>query len=156
MEQADEVPVTVLADATPVDDEPAGKARPARRILAGGTAGAALAGLGLGLLALGPGLGPGYLLSYDMVFVPRPSISAATFGLGGTLPRAVPSDLVATLLARLLPADVVQKLLLLSIFALACAGAAALLAGEHWLARLAAGVFYAWNPFVAERLILGQ
>ena len=49
-----------------------------------------------------------------------------------------------------------QKLLLLSIFVLACSGAAALLAREPWFARLAAGVFYAWNPFVAERLIIGQ
>ena len=61
-----------------------------------------------------------------------------------------------------------QKLILLAIFVLACAGAAALLG--QWLgrrprrrarpapllARLAAGVCYAWNPFVAERLIMGQ
>lgn len=121
-----------------------------------GTLWAGLAGFGLGLLALGPGIGPGYLLSYDMVFVPTPPFTAAMFGRGGTLPRAVPSDLFVAVCARLLPADVVQKLLLLSIFVLACSGAAALLAGEHWLARLAAGVFYSWNPFVAERLILGQ
>jgi hypothetical protein len=30
-----------------------------------------LAGLVLGLLALGPGLQRGFLLSYDMIFVPR-------------------------------------------------------------------------------------
>src|SRR6266576_3686110 len=58
--------------------------------------------------------------------------------------------------ARVLPADLVQKLLLLSIFTLACSGAAALLSREPWFARLAAGVFYTWNPFVAERLIIGQ
>src|ERR1700691_5862981 len=33
---------------------------------------------------------------------------------------------------------------------------AALLDQEPLLARLAAGVFYAWNPFVGERLIIGQ
>jgi hypothetical protein len=58
--------------------------------------------------------------------------------------------------SRVLPADLVQKPLLLSIFVLACSGAAALLAREPWYGRLAAGVFYAWNPFVAERLIIGQ
>ncbi len=113
-------------------------------------------GLCLGLLALGPGLGRGYLLDYDMVFVPSPQFNASMFGLTGTLPRAVPSDAVIAILARIAPANVVQKLVLLAIFVLACAGAAKLLADQHWLAGLAAGVFYAWNPFVAERLLLGQ
>jgi hypothetical protein len=117
---------------------------------------AALAGLLLGLLALGPGLGRGFLLSYDMVAVPRPPFTAAMFGWGGALPRAVPSDAVAAAAARVLPADIVQKLFLLAIFVLAAAGLATLLAGQHWLARLAGAVCYAWNPYVAERLIIGQ
>jgi len=121
-----------------------------------GLVGAVIVGLLLGMLALGPGLGRGFLLSYDMVTVPRQPFTAAMFGLTGTLPRAVPSDAVAAAAARALPADIVQKLLLLSIFVLASSGMAALLAGEHWLARMAGAVFYAWNPFVAERLIIGQ
>jgi hypothetical protein len=131
----------------------------------GGEAGAALAvrrawpavvGLGLGLLALGPGLGRGFLLSYDMVAVPRQPFGAAMFGLSGGPARAVPSDAVLAALSRVIPADLAQKALLLAIFMLACAGAAALLPREPWYARLAAGVFYTWNPFVAERLIIGQ
>ena len=122
----------------------------------GATAATALTGLCLGVLALGPALGPGYLLAYDMVFVPAPRFSGTMFGLTGTLPRAVPSDAVTTALAQVLPADLVQKCLLLAIFALACAGAARLLAGEPWPARLAAGVLYTWNPYVAERLLIGQ
>src|SRR6516162_292196 len=116
----------------------------------------ALAGLGLGLLALGPGLRRGFLLSYDMVVVPRQPFTPALAGLAGGPPRAVPSDAVVAVASRVLPADLVQKLLLLSIFTLACSGAAALLAREPWFARLTVGVFYAWNPFVAERLIIGQ
>jgi hypothetical protein len=115
-----------------------------------------VAGLGLGLLALGPALRRGFLLSYDMVFVPRQPFTAAMVGLAGGPPRAVPSDAVVAVASRVLPADIVQKLLLLSIFVLACSGVAALLAGEPWFARLAGGVFYAWNPFVAERLLIGQ
>ena len=111
-------------------------------------------GLGLGLLALGPGLRRGFLLSYDMVFVPREPLSAALPGLAP--PRAVPSDLVVAVASRVIPADVAQKLLLVSIFILACAGLAALLEDEPLLARLAAGAYYAWNPYVAERLIIGQ
>jgi hypothetical protein len=114
----------------------------------------AAVGLGLGLLALGPGLQRGFLLSYDMVFVPREPFSAALPGLAP--PRAVPSDLVVAAASRVLPADIVQKLILLAIFVLACSGAAALLDREPLLARLAAGVFYAWNPYVGERLIIGQ
>jgi hypothetical protein len=114
----------------------------------------AAVGLGLGLLALGPGLRRGFLLSYDMLFVPREPFSAALPGLAP--PRAVPSDLVVAAMSRILPADILQKLVLLAIFVLACSGAAALLDREPLLARLAAGIFYAWNPYVAERLIIGH
>jgi hypothetical protein len=111
-------------------------------------------GFALGLLALGPGLRRGFLLSYDMVFVPSEPFSAARPGLAP--PRAVPSDLVIAAASRALPADIVQKVVLLAVFMLACSGAAALLDREPLLARLAAGAFYAWNPYVAERLIIGQ
>ena len=114
----------------------------------------AAVGLGLGLLALGPGLRRGFLLSYDMLFVPREPFPAALPGLAP--PRAVPSDLVVATMSRILPADILQKLVLLAIFVLACSGAAALLAREPLLARLAAGIFYAWNPYVGERLIIGH
>jgi hypothetical protein len=113
-----------------------------------------LLGLCLGLLALGPGLRRGFLLSYDMVFVPRESFSAALPGLAP--PRAVPSDLAVAVASRILPADIVQKIVLLAIFALACSGVAALLDEQPVLARLAGGAFYAWNPYVGERLIIGQ
>jgi hypothetical protein len=126
----------------------------------------AATGLVLGLLALGPALGGGFVLSYDMVFVPAPPIGFADLGSGGGPPRAVPSDLIVALAARIVPAEFVEKLILIAIFLLACSGAAALLAagwpetsarrGLPLIARLAAGVCYAWNPFVAERLIMGQ
>src|SRR5260370_8758924 len=116
----------------------------------------AVTGLALGVLALGPGLGRGFLLSYDMVFVPHPPLTAAALGMASGPPRAVPSDAVVAVLAQILPSDLVRKVVLLSIFTLACSGAAALLRGFPLSARLAAGVFYTWNPYVAERLILGQ
>jgi hypothetical protein len=126
---------------------------------------AAALGVAAGLLALGPGLARGFLLSYDMVFEPAPPLSAALLGLSGGPARAVPSDAVIAVAARLLPADILQKAVLLLIFGLACSGAAALLAAG-WqcacgrrapaLACLVSGVFYVWNPFVAERLLIGQ
>ena len=126
---------------------------------------AAAVGLALGLLALGPGLARGYLLVYDMVFVPTPPFSSALLGLSGGPARAVPSDAAITVAASAVPADIVQKLILLLIFIAACAGAAALLAAgwrasrgrpAPFLACLVSGIFYAWNPFVAERLLIGQ
>src|SRR5579864_6051993 len=90
--------------------------RPARTVSASwsrGTMISAAVGLGLGLLALGPGLGRGFLLSYDMVFVPRLPFAAALPGLAP--PRAVPSDLVIAILSRALPTDIVQKFVLLAI-----------------------------------------
>lgn len=89
-----------------------------------------------------------------MVFVPREPFAATWPGLAPA--RAIPSDLVVAAASRILPADVVQKLVLLAIFVLAYSGAAALLDREPLLPRLAAGVFYAWNPYVGERLIIGQ
>ncbi|MFB9840204.1 hypothetical protein ACFFNX_49460, partial [Actinoallomurus acaciae] len=117
---------------------------------------AAGAGLLLGALALGPALAPGFVLAYDMVFVPHPALSEATFGLTGMLPRHVPSDAVVAALSHLAPAGLVQKAILLAIFVLAFASASALVPGDRLLPRLAAGVVYAWNPYVAERLLLGQ
>ncbi|MFI0404907.1 hypothetical protein [Actinomadura sp. 3N508] len=117
---------------------------------------AALTGLGLGLAALGPGLAPGFVLSYDMVFVPDPAFTRMTFGLTGVVPRHVPSDVFMTALGTVLPADLAQKLILLAIFVMACTSAASLVPSRRLPPRLAAGVCYAWNPFVAERLLLGQ
>jgi hypothetical protein len=113
-------------------------------------------GLALGLIVLGPALAPGFVLTYDMVFVPDPPATPAMFGRTGGFPRPVPSDAVIAGLAVALPADIVQKLLLLAVFGLAAWGAARLVPARHPLPRLAAAVFYAWNPYIAERLLLGH
>ena len=86
----------------------------------------AFAGLGLGVPALGPALGPGFVLRYDMVFVPDPPLRLAR--PTGAFPRAVPSDLVVAAARRAcVPARAsCRRLILLGIFVLAAAGAAAL------------------------------
>ncbi|MDT7544095.1 MAG: hypothetical protein QOE99_205 [Actinomycetota bacterium] len=116
-----------------------------------------LVGLVLAVLALFPVLvHRGYVLVGDMVFLPRPPWSRGLLGLSAGVPRAVPSDLLATLSAHLLPGDIAQKLLLVSIFVIAAAGGARLLAGCPLVARVTAAAVMAWNPYVAERLALGQ
>ncbi|ETK33626.1 hypothetical protein [Microbispora sp. ATCC PTA-5024] len=113
-------------------------------------------GLVLGLLALGPALGPGFVLRYDMVFVPHPPLR---FDVGG-FPRGVPSDQVVALLSAVLPAELVQKAVLLGVFVLAASGAAALADEARppggLAPRLAAAAFYAWNAYLAQRLLIGQ
>ena len=46
----------------------------------------------LALLMLWPVLGGGYVLTYDMVWVPELVLRPDVLGLGSGLPRAVPSD----------------------------------------------------------------
>ncbi|KAB8181065.1 hypothetical protein FH610_030925 [Microbispora catharanthi] len=117
--------------------------------------GPAVLGLACGVLALGPALGPGFALRYDMVFVPDPPVR-----LPGGFPRAVPSDQVVALLSAVVPAEIVQKAILLGLFTLAASGAAALardaLPGGGIVPRLAAAAFYAWNAYLAQRLLIGQ
>lgn len=115
--------------------------------------GAAL-GLLCGLLALGPALKPGYLLFYDMVFVPKLAWSERTLGTDGSVPRAVPGDLVVATLSHLAPGWVVQKVLLLLVFVGAAAGAASFFRSR--VGASAAAVAAAWNPYVGERLAIGH
>src|SRR5688572_26051703 len=98
----------------------------------------ALLGLALGCLALGPALGWGFTLLQDMVFVPEPEFSPFTFGMAGGAARVVPSDAVVTALAQVLPAELVQKAILLAVFVLGCSGAALLLPSGSLGPRLVA------------------
>jgi len=96
------------------------------------------------------------VLTYDMVFVPRLELNGGLLGLDSAVPRAVPADLLVALASRLVPADLVQKLLLAGVFLGAAAGAARLIPSDRAAPRAAAAVFYAWNPFVYERLVMGH
>lgn len=114
----------------------------------------ALVGLLCGLVALGPALAPGYLLFYDMVFVPHLGLSQRTLGVDGSVPRAVPNDLIVALLSYLAPGWVVQKALLLAVFVGVAAGVAGLMRSRP--GAVAAAVAACWNPYVAERLAIGH
>lgn len=111
----------------------------------------------LTVLALGPVLFQrGFSLRGDMVFVPDQPWKSAWLGLDGSVPRSVPMDAVVWLLSQLLPGDVVQKGLLAGSFVVAGLGIACLLRNNGWLARAAAITLYLWNPWVHERLAIGQ
>lgn len=114
----------------------------------------------LALLALGPALAPGLTLTYDMVFVPRLDLTRDVVGLGDGLPRAVPVDAVVAVLTTVVPGGLLQKAVLLATLVLAGAGAGRLtgflLPEDRGAAPVAAAAVYVWNPYVAERLVLGH
>lgn len=109
----------------------------------------------LAVLLLGGALGRGYVLSYDMVWVPDLRLGADALGLGTALPRAVPSDAVVAVLDEALGGMLLQKVVLLLPLMAAGSGAAALV-GPGVVARLVAVSVAVWNPFVAERLAIGH
>jgi hypothetical protein len=113
-------------------------------------------GGGLALLALGPLLGRGYVLTYDMVFVPRLELTRGLLGLDTAVARSVPADLLVALASRLVPADLVQTVVLAAVFLGAAAGAARLIPTRSRTATAATAVLYAWNPFLYERLVMGH
>ncbi|MEO9324612.1 hypothetical protein ABFT23_14050 [Nocardioides sp. C4-1] len=109
----------------------------------------------LAALLLGPALGRGFVLTYDMVWVPDLAVRPDAWGLGSGLPRAVPSDAVVALLDEAVPGALLQKLVLLGSLVAGGTGAARLVPGQSLMARLVAVSVYQWTPFVAERLLLG-
>ncbi|MEU0093396.1 hypothetical protein [Kribbella sp. NPDC006257] len=112
----------------------------------------------LTVLITAPLLAPGYVVGYDMVFVPDLTLRRDLFGVTTALPRAVPSDLLVALLDEVAGGQFLNKLALILIPLLAGLGMTALwrelrLGGP--LAGAAAATLYMWNPYVAERLRLG-
>lgn len=110
----------------------------------------------LALLVTAPLLAPGFVLSFDMVFVPRQDLLPATLGLSGALPRAVPVDALVALATSVVPGEFLQKGVLVGLLGMAGWGAARLVPTQTPAARAAAASWFVWNPFVAERLVLGH
>lgn len=111
----------------------------------------------LALLVMAPLLLPGFILTLDMVFTPHPP-----------LPTEVRSSYLfhALLhyLSYLIPADWLQKVLLMAVLVLSGVGAHRLVRslnlsdkGDAWYwAAYFAGVLYMINPFVYSRFMAGQ
>ena len=112
--------------------------------------------LALGLLLLGPALGAGFVLSYDMVWVPDLALRPDLLGVGSALPRAVPSDAVVAVLDQVVPGALLQKVVLLAPLVAGGLGVARLVPGLGLAGRLTAVSVYQWSPFVVERLVIGH
>ncbi|MFT4299102.1 MAG: hypothetical protein QM597_05670 [Aeromicrobium sp.] len=111
----------------------------------------------LALVVALPWRGPGYVLSYDMLWLPRWDLSRDDlWGMGTAVPRAVPSDGVIAVLSQVIDPVLLQRGVLIAALALGGIGAARLIDDAALGVRLVAGTYALWNPFVAERLLLGQ
>ncbi|MCG5450418.1 MULTISPECIES: DUF3367 domain-containing protein [Micromonospora] len=108
------------------------------------------------VVVLAPLAAPGYALLYDMVFVPRQPLTWDLVAPAQSLPRAVPMDALVSLVTQLVPGWVVQRLALAGAVFLAAVGAGRLVPTERRAVRLFAAVAYAWTPYLAERLLIGQ
>ena len=108
-------------------------------------------------VVLGPTLlHRGYVLRGDMVFVPDMPWKAAWLGLDGRVPRFVPGDAFVAAVGAALPGDLVQKAVLVAVFLVGGTGVGRLLGNRPALVRAAAITFFLWNPWVLERLAIGQ
>lgn len=112
------------------------------------------------LLVLGPALGPGVVVAYDMPWSPDPRWTPFVMGLDTPAPRAVPSEALAVAVGWVVGAGIAQAAILASILVglgIGCVALLAELAPETGVAgRVAAVVLAVWNPYVSERLFVGQ
>jgi hypothetical protein len=109
----------------------------------------------LSLAILGPLLAPGYIFALDMVFGPNIAQAYELYGLQGGILNGLPLIFIVHLLNKLIPAWLLQKVLLFLILFLAGLGAYYLCparkVGKHF-----AGLLYMLNPFVYARFLAGQ
>jgi hypothetical protein len=128
--------------------------------LAPGTRVAGVISVVVAVVVLGPALlAPGTVLRGDMVFVPHQPWKDAWLGLDGSVPRAVPMDALVSLATYVVPGEWLQKAILLASFVVAGVGigrlARRVVDASTW-GVAAATTFFLWNPWVVERLSIGQ
>lgn len=108
----------------------------------------------IGMLILGPALRYGFIFLLDMPWPQHFQLSDFTAGNASLLPISV----ILTVLNKIIPAWVLQKILLVGIITMA--GFSMYRMHRHLRVprsrRYAAGLLYACNPFVLERLAGGQ
>ncbi|MBN1916251.1 hypothetical protein JW796_04720 [Candidatus Dojkabacteria bacterium] len=112
----------------------------------------------LSLLIVAPLLKPGFVLTLDMIFTPNMTFQIPPVS---GLYSFVPLDTALFLLAKIIPADILQKIFLLVLFYLIPTGFFKFLSifkkeKKDLFLRLLTSTLYLWNPFVYSRLMAGQ
>jgi hypothetical protein len=109
------------------------------------------------VVVLGPILvSDGFALRGDMVFTPDQPWKPAWLGLDGSVPRAVPMDAVVSVVDEVIPGELLQRVILVAALVAGGLGIGRLARRFHSVGQVAAVVVYLWNPWVYERLAIGQ
>lgn len=117
----------------------------------------ALIMMSLPLLVLGPVLFQrGYLIQYDMVFSPYVHLNLEAIRDGAGLYQGLPMIALLKFISFVFPMDIVQNLLLYSIFFLGFLSIYRGIPVRSAPARLLAGLMYMVNPFTYDRLMAGH
>ncbi len=98
----------------------------------------------------------GHPFARDLVFTPRLPLRPEALGLGTGSPRAAPLDAVVGLLSAVVDGALVGRVVVVLVLAAAGWAAHRLVRPLGLAARALAGALAVWNPFVVERLGLGQ
>lgn len=98
----------------------------------------------------------GYPFSRDLVFTPRLPLRPEALGLGTGSPRAAPLDAVVGALSTVVDGALLGRILIIGVLLVAGCGAHRAVRGLPFIARAVVAALAVWNPFVLERLGLGQ
>lgn len=98
----------------------------------------------------------GYPVARDLVFTPHMPLRPETLGVGSGSPRAAPLDAVVSVASTVIDGALLAKVLVALPLVLAGCGAHRLMRDWGLSARLTVAILAVWNPFVVERLGLGQ
>jgi hypothetical protein len=98
----------------------------------------------------------GHPFARDLVFTPRLPPRPEALGLGTGAPRAAPLDAVVAALSTVVDGAVLGRVAVVGVLAVAGWGAHRAVRTVGVPGRAAAGALAVWNPFVVERLGLGQ
>lgn len=98
----------------------------------------------------------GHPLARDLVFVPDQPLTWNTVGLADGSPRAVPLDAVVAVLTTVVDGGILARIVLPAILVLAAVGVMRCLRWVGPVGLVVASGAAVWNPFVVERLALGQ
>jgi len=109
------------------------------------------------LLIVGPLLKPGFVLTLDMIFTPNMTF---VFPPVSGVYNQVPLDGILYIISKIIPADVLQKVILVGIFYFIPAIFHKFLSlfgkKQTSLVKIAASILYLFNPFVYSRFMAGH
>ncbi|MCU1499183.1 MAG: hypothetical protein JWM47_3136, partial [Acidimicrobiales bacterium] len=116
----------------------------------------AMCGLLVGLVVVGPGLGPGILLNLDLTAPEEFPMPPGVWGLGPSLTQRVPLGALEAMASTVLGGPLTVKALIVATIAVAYAGLERLARPASVLARHGAALAYAAGPYVVTRAAVGH